>query len=107
MKTKTGLRVYVYKNASLGDCTAGGATSKHNVFTLIDPEVNGPFAPDAEAPEMNLVRRDICGQPYIHAVPASVEGKSSMFGGNYISTCDSRFSAVSKYPIPVHDRVEG
>lgn len=100
-----GLIVRVYKT-DLGDATNGGPSSKFSSFTLIDPMIEGPFEPSDNIPELVLVRRQLGGSEYIHAVPASLAGKQTMFGGNFIYTSDSRFSVVSKYPIPVHDRIE-
>jgi len=102
---KKGLRVSVlrFRNGEV-DCTNGGPTSQHDDFVLIDDEVAAPFEPSDDAPEINLVRRVIGGKPYVHAVPASLKGKQVMFGGNYITTSDSRFP--NQYPIPVHDRME-
>lgn len=106
---KTGLLVSVYRSAS-GDTTAGGVSSQHNHFTLIDREVEGPFEANDERPELNLVRRTIGGQLYLHATPPQASwpaGKAGpMFGGNFIHTSDSRFGRVSRYPIPIHDRFE-
>lgn len=103
---KKGLIVDVlrYRNGAM-DCTLGGPSSRYEEFTLIDDDVQAPFAVCDERPEINLVRRTIGGKPYVHAVPASLKGKQVMFGGNYIVTSDSRFP--HQYPIPVHDRVEG
>lgn len=86
------------------DCTLGGPSSKCDEFVLVDDAVQAPFKVSEEHPEINLVRRVIGGQPYIHAVPASLKGEQVMFGGNYIVCSDGRFP--SPYPIPVHDRVE-
>lgn len=43
---------------------------------------------------------------YYYAVPLSLENSNKwvMFGGNFITTSDSRFGF--SHPIPVHDRVE-
>ena len=102
---KTGLHVWVYRNKAFKDCSAGGPSERFEQFTLIDPEIEGPFPPTEDAPEINLVRRNIGGL-YIHAVPASLEGKMVMAGGAFIYSSDSRFHKVSNYPISIHDRVE-
>lgn len=73
-------------------------------LTVIDSAVSGPFEPSPDYPEVNLVRRVIGGQPYIHAVPKGATG--TMFGGRFIYTTDSRLRAVCQYPIPLHDRKE-
>ena len=102
---KQGLSVSVlrFRNGAV-DCTMGGPSSRHDEFVLIDEDVKAPFEVCDERPEINLIRRVIGGKPYVHAVPASLKGKQVMFGGNYITTSDSRFP--NQYPIPVHDRVE-
>lgn len=100
-----GLIVSVYKSGDI-DCTNGGPSSKFNRFVLVDKDIQGPFSPSDDIPAMVLVRRQLGGREYIHAVPASLADKQVMFGGNFVYTSDSRLSAVAKYPIPVHDRVE-
>lgn len=106
--TRKGLFVHVLRSASLGDCTNGGVTARFDRFVLTGEGVEGPFAPTADAPELRLVRRPGVGRggaTYLHAVPNDGrEGAVRMFGGNYITTSDSRFP--SDYPIPVHDRYE-
>ena len=99
----TGLLVFVLRSKT--DCTNGGISSKHDQFVLTGPGIEGPFIPDARAPELRLVRRDIGGE-YLSCEPvARPAGKvGPMFGGNFIHTSDSRFP--SKYPIPVHDRFD-
>lgn len=104
---KAGLTVGVLRNARLGDATVGGPSATTDSFTLVDAMVKGPSMPSDEHPEINLVRRVIGGRDYVHAVPLSLAGKQTMFGGNFIHTSDSRFRAVNLYPIPIHDRVEG
>ena len=102
---KTGLRVWVYRCNTFKGCSAGGPSEVFEQFTLIDPEIEGPFSPSEDAPEINLIRRNI-GGPYIHAVPASLANKQTMAGGAFIYSSDSRFHKVSSYPISIHDRVE-
>jgi hypothetical protein len=104
---KRGLVVHVLR-PSHGSSTNGGVTSKHHEFVLTGDGVEGPFEPTAELPELKLVRRRLGGRygEYLHAEP--VEKPSGMcgpmFGGNYITSSDSRFPGI--YPIPVHDRYE-
>ena len=38
---------------------------------------------------------------------AKNDNKWRMFGGNYITTSDNRFSVKYPYPISIHDRIEG
>lgn len=95
-KSKKGISVSVYRRND------DPGTNRH--FTLIDESVQGPHEPVDGYPEINLVRRQIAGREYVHAVPAALADKQVMFGGTFIYTSDSRFP--SSYPIPVHDRVE-
>lgn len=103
-----GLTVSVYRDADGTDCSNRGVTSRFKRLTLVDPMIDEIFEATPDCPALVLVRRTIGGRPYIHAVPADLvgSGKIIMFGGNYVASSDSRVSAISPYPIPVHDRVE-
>ena len=101
-----GLIIEVYRAADR-DCTAGGISSNHNGLTLIDAA--GPFDPSDEYPAVKLVTRQIAGREYKHlepVAPVPSGGTGYMFGGNYGATSDSRFRAISQYPLAIHDRVE-
>jgi hypothetical protein len=94
---------------NLGECSNGGISSKFNEVVVIDPYINGPFEPNENTPAVKLVRRTIGGESYIHAEPILPNGewKHFMAGGTFISSCDSRFRSVCKYPVALHDRTEG
>ena len=98
-----GLSVSVYR-WTLGDCTAGGISSKYDSL-ILEGVPRCPFK-GTEENTVRLVKRNLFGGEYIHAEPIKQpEGMAGpMFGGNFIYTSDSRFP--SKYPIPVHDRFE-
>lgn len=105
-----GLIVSVYRDASSNyDCTNNGASSRFTKLTLVN--VDGPFEPSEDAPAAKLCKGPINS---VNIVPVEVEGKWTMFGGNYAATSDSRFSdAVSRilgFPfygaVGIHDRVE-
>ena len=99
-----GLMVYVLRTPDM-DCTNNGVSSRHDRFTLIGEGVSGVFEPTPETPALLLVERTICGgRKYLHAVPADIGKRHSMFGGNFITASDSRFP--NDYPIPIHDRFE-
>lgn len=104
---KKGMLVFVYRDCH-DDCTGGGITGKLDQMVLVG--VDGPFQVKDDEPYLELVRRNLFGGEYLHAEPRNVGDKSNlvgpMFGGNFVYTSDSRFNAVSKYPIPVHDRWE-
>lgn len=107
----TGLLVNVFYNP-LGDCTAGGVSSKQSRFILVDEKITAPFKVEEDVVYLVLVRRNLsCGE-YIHAeprmngkkLPGTVGLVGPMMGGNFIYASDSRFP--NKYPIPIHDRYE-
>lgn len=109
----TGLLVYVLRHPREAgdvfdiDTTNGGISSRFTCFVLTGEGVSGPFRPDANTPELKLVRRKIGGREYLHVEP--VEGKDPraagwMAGGNFVYTSDSRFP--NAYPLSIHDRQE-
>jgi hypothetical protein len=99
------LMCHVYSPATGGDCTNGGITSKNNFVALELPDGTAglPRSYTGHLPVVRIVRRQIAGREYVHAVPKDIPGHF-MFGGNFIYTSDSRFPF--DYPIAVHDRVE-
>jgi hypothetical protein len=74
--------------------------------------VEGPFNPDENTPAVVLIEGYLKGTVMI--VPQELRSKRPMMGGNFASTCDSRFSRAienitgSRFygAVPVHDRVE-
>jgi hypothetical protein len=105
---RKGLLVHVLTDPHTGGCTNGGITTRHHQFILTGDGVEGPFTPDESVPELRLVRRNIGRGEYLHAEPVEAPRDERtvgpMFGGNFITTSDSRFP--NRYPIPVHDRWE-
>lgn len=104
-----GLIVKVLRSATGGDCTNGGLSSKFAELVIVDPAVDEVFAATETRPALRLVRRTFGKREYIHAepmsdVPAGCVGW--MFGGNFVTSSDSRISEINQYPIPVHDRYE-
>jgi hypothetical protein len=107
-----GLTVSIYKN-DLGDCTLGGVSSKFNSLVLVDEQINAPFEVAENEVYLVIIRRQLFGETYLHLAPR-VNGKDvkqsgfigGMFGGNFAYCSDSRFSAISKRPLPIHDRFE-
>ena len=107
--TNKGLTVDVLRSAKYGDSTNGGVSSRFNEFVIVDPAVDEIFEATAKCPALKLVRRTIGGKLYIHAeplapVPSNCVGY--MFGGNFVTSSDSRIRSINAYPIPVHDRIE-
>ena len=99
------ISVNVYRSGG-SDCSLNGVTATDDNY-LVVPVVNG-----------NITEEDIVKRGYvklipgekggcINFVPESVNGNWSMAGGNFVYTCDSRFSrAYGHAPVSVHDRVE-
>ena len=113
-----GLTANIFRS-KMGDCSNGGPSCRYDSVLVVDDEVPGPAELDVERQfPVKLIRREIRGEEYIHAVPLlcdewpiSAEGRaraggSFMFGGTFIYTSDSRLRDVCSYPIPLHDRVE-
>lgn len=103
------LPLNVYRNNS-GDCTNDGISSKYNRLLLLCED--GFIDVDENDPPENLVRlvtRHLFGKEYKHIEPVAHCDKGCvgwMDGGNIASTCDSRFSKMSDYPLCIHDRQE-
>jgi hypothetical protein len=101
----SGLTANIYR--SNYDSPTNKMYGKSNV-TIIDEEVPEIFKPDESRPAVRLIRRKFRfgsdEYEYIHAVPYNQSDSEGMFGGTFIYSSDSRFP--SKYPIPLHDRVE-
>jgi len=91
------------------DCTNGGVSKTHSQ-DLVVPCEDG-FLTLEDVTERGLVileleKSAVAGAPG-HFVPKG-ETAQTMFGGNYITTSDSRFRrAYGWSPIALHDRVEG
>lgn len=107
MNTEKGLMVYVYRTATMPDCTNRGLTCLHNRLLLVG---NGPDTPREDLPALypayNETYKRFAAFPTKQGAESYTRGHHSgyMFGGNFIYTSDSRFP--SKTPIAVHDRVE-
>ena len=112
------LRLDVYRAADGRDCTAGGISGR--VRELLVPCAEGPIEYDPQNPPENLcdVRaREVAGVLALRLVPVALLGRWTMFGGNYATTCDSRFGEMLARrfgltfrfagALPIHDRTEG
>ena len=106
-----GILVNIYRNGS--DCTNGGESASAKGFTVTNCE--GPFEPCENYPAAELVVAEpIGGRKILRLIPESKKGKWTMFGGNYATTSDSRFSELCEEllgtnfygAVAVHDRVE-
>jgi hypothetical protein len=102
-----GMLVSCYVNAELGNCCGPyGLSNRFKKFVLTGCGMPEIFSPSADAPEIKLVE----WYGFYKAVPvAKPDGNLTgpMFGGAFVYTCDSRFSAITKgHPVPLHDRFE-
>jgi hypothetical protein len=109
-----GLTAWIFR-ANHGDFSNGGPSGKYDEVLVVDDEVGGPAELDSYRQfPVRLVRREIRGEEYVHAVPLLCEefpgferfSGHTMFGGTFIYTSDSRLRDACAYPIPLHDRVE-
>lgn len=101
------LRAEIFKSKH-GDCSNHGISERfREVLVLCD---DGNEEIDMEAPPENLckvVTRNLFGREYKHIEPvARPTGVGWMSGGCVVYTCDSRFSALTEYPLVLHDRQE-
>jgi hypothetical protein len=101
----SGLTANIYR--STYDSETNKMYGKDSV-TIIDKEVPEIFKANESRPAVRLIRRKFRfgneEYTYVHAVPYGQNDNEGMFGGTFIYSSDSRFP--SKYPIPLHDRVE-
>jgi hypothetical protein len=115
---------YIYVNALLprrrgepfpgmSDCTLGGVTSKCEL-SLFVPHPRGNFTlkdlTETSPHAANNVVLEIIEPPFEGCqIRFKVRGekRNVMAGGNFVESCDSRFSELYRYPCSVHDRHEG
>ena len=107
-----GMIVSVYTDKSSNyDCTNNGVTHRFDRLCVVN--VEGPFEPSDDCPAVYLDKGAVDGIAILR--PIESKNRWTMFGGNYASTSDSRFSAAveemcgQKFygAVAVHDRVEG
>lgn len=93
----------VYRN-QLGDATNGGLSSQ---FNSLDVYISGYKIDELPDDALVLVERTLFGEEAWYVKPALLikNNVSSMFGGNFVYSSDSRFP--TRTPIKIHDRVEG
>ena len=93
-----------------GDSSNGGISSRFSEVLIecadgyIDVDENNP-------PEnfCKVVKRRFGNETYLHIEPYKRPDSGNvgwMSGGCFCSTCDSRFSRISQYPLSLHDRQE-
>lgn len=97
------LLVEVYRSPHLGDCTLGGVTSREDLLYV--PCETGPHEDPPELLRLAVGMKGGLRNFVPELVVAS--GQWSMFGGNFVWCCDSRFrETYGDRPVAVHDRVE-
>lgn len=108
-----GMTAQILKHGGKSCDHLGNFSSKVDDVTIVSVEGKGipPLTePDIKHPAVAIVTRMIGGAPYLTAYPCDAEGKPDTLGrmasGSFIYSHDSRFSSISKYPIPLHDRKE-
>ncbi len=105
-----GLILSVYKTDRTTDSSMNGVTNRCDQLCVVN--VEGPFAPSPTCLPVEL--REGPAPNTAVLIPLEVGDSRPMFGGNYATTSDSRFSrAVDRITgnsfygaVPVHDRVE-
>lgn len=110
------VRVYIFRDSEIGDCTNNGVTSPDMaagrsffVCSSLSDADKLPAPPNSLKPiALILQSKMIAGKEYKYLVPEHImyANYHSMMGGNFAYSCDSRFREISDYPLPVHDRVE-
>lgn len=99
METLKGFTASIYRDDY--NCVINKMQGKKSV-TIIDNDLPKMFEVSENYPAVRIVRRKLFGSEYIHMEP--IELGSYAFGGSFVYSSDSRFSDISKYPIPLHDR---
>ena len=99
------LPVSVYRTAGT-DCTNRGVTSNDDNY-LVVPCPNGHIK-EEDVKTRGYVKLEVgTAGGVAHFKPENVIPGSNMAGGNFVYSCDSRFSrAYGHAPVSVHDRVE-
>ena len=103
------LSVYTDKGSNR-DCTCNGVTNRFDRLCVVN--VDGPFEPSNDCPAVVLKRGALDGIAILR--PVEAKSRHTMFGGNYASTSDSRFSNAIEAitgqrfygAVAVHDRIE-
>lgn len=105
-----GLLVYIYQN-SLGNCSNDGISKTCHQAVLVGEGIDQIFEADPlTKPAIKVSKKKTFrgDAEYIFVEPVEKpEGKyGPMFGGCFVYTSDSRFTEISRYPLPLHDRFE-
>jgi len=101
-----GINLDIYRNQRYSGCTNGGISERFTELLIVTErgciDINGD-----EENLVQVIHREIGGRDVYHLEPVNGKGQYS-FGGNYASTCDSRFSALHGIygALAIHDRKE-
>lgn len=98
---------------NVGDCTNGGISSNNDVLYVVCPDgyINIDLDETRE-PVVQVVKRTILGRDIYHVEPVKKVPSGHvgwMAGGNYCTSCDSRFTELvdGMYgAVAIHDRSE-
>ena len=102
------LSISVYRNNLYRGCSNNGVSENFNELLLICEDGNTTID-ETNKPEnlVVLVTRKIGGREYKHIEPyQDTKTIWYMAGGAIGYSCDSRFRAISEYPLQIHDRME-
>ena len=103
------LPINIYKHNN-SDCSNNGISANYDRVYLICED--GHIDLDENNLPNNVVRvvtKNVFGEEYKHIESYAKKPSNKvgyMFGGCYCASNDSRFRAISKYPLPLHDRTE-
>lgn len=107
-----GIVVDVYRNSAMpNDYTLGGVSSRFNRLCVVNAD--GPFKASEDCPAV-MLELGALNSVRLVSVADKERGVWTMFGGNYATTCDSRFSEAVEAllghrfygAVAIHDRVE-
>ena len=104
------LPISIFENKRIGNCSNNGISARYDEVLIACDD--GFIEIDEDNMPENLVRlvvRRIGGREYMHLEPYKSVDKGCvgwMFGGSYAGCSDSRFTRISDYPLPIHDRQE-
>lgn len=113
-----GMYATVCRNAEFGDCSLNGVSKRFNKLLVVN--VDGPFGREEDEECAVLLEQHVRG--CLRIVPAVKDGNGkwikdprwAMFGGNYASCSDSRFTELCEQllghrfygAVAIHDRYE-
>ena len=100
---KKGILTTVLRNASV-DSTNNGLSSKETLLVLVGEGIREKIEPNKYEDYLILTEFNFRGDITLRATPASLEGRMTMFGGNYCQ-CSVSNGNVTEHPIKIFDRM--